>query len=122
LGSDGDGDTGANIILAHFHYCNKGIMPFSEECEDQDLRTLAHLDEDKIMFVRATRAHIERHSESPIPPHSPTDQIPGLALILGLLVTEKDWEDIRARKEYEEDYFFVSQLFEEKWQPRTTVL
>lgn len=87
---------GANIILAHFHYCNKGIVPFSEECEDQDLRTLAHLDEEKIKFVRATRAHIQRHKQ--------------------------DWEDMRARKAYEEDYFFVSQLFEEKWQPRTTVL
>ncbi|UKZ55082.1 hypothetical protein TrVGV298_008899 [Trichoderma virens] len=72
------------------------VQEYHLECEDQDLRTLAHLDEDKIMFVRATRAHIERH--------------------------KKDWEDIRARKEYEEDYFFVSQLFEEKWQPRTTVL
>ncbi|KAL7946408.1 hypothetical protein V8C42DRAFT_35794 [Trichoderma barbatum] len=87
---------GANIILAHFHYCNKGIMPFSEECEDQDLRTLAHLDEDKIKFVRATRAYIQRHKQ--------------------------EWEGIRARGAYEEDYFFVSQLFEEKWQPRSTVL
>ncbi|KAL7937817.1 hypothetical protein V8C35DRAFT_320526 [Trichoderma chlorosporum] len=87
---------GANIILAHFHYCNKGIMPFSEECEDQDLRTLAHLDEDKIRFVRATRAHIQRHKQ--------------------------EWAEIRAKKAYEEDYFFVSQLFEEKWQPRTTIL
>ncbi|KAL7787549.1 hypothetical protein V8C37DRAFT_412070 [Trichoderma ceciliae] len=87
---------GANIILAHFHYCNKGIIPFSEECEDQDLRTLAHLDEDKIQFVRATRAYVQRH--------------------------KKDWEQVRAKGEYEEDYFFVSQLFEEKWQPKSTIL
>ncbi|KAH6610519.1 hypothetical protein Trco_000539 [Trichoderma cornu-damae] len=87
---------GANIILAHFHYCNKGVTPFSEECEDQDLRTLAHLDEDKIQFVRATRAYVHRHKQ--------------------------DWEQIRAKGAFEEDYFFVSQLFEEKWQPRSTIL
>ncbi|KAH0493991.1 hypothetical protein TgHK011_000630 [Trichoderma gracile] len=86
---------GANIILAHFHYCNKGVAPFSEECEDQDLRTLAHLDEDKIQFVRATRAYVQRH--------------------------KRDWEQIRARGEYENDFFFVSQLFDEKWHPRTTI-
>lgn len=80
--SDGRGDTGANIILAHFHYCNKGVAPFSDECEDQDLRTLAHLDEDKIQFVRATRAYIKRHSKYPnITTMSSANQIPGLALI-----------------------------------------
>ena len=52
----------------------------------------------------------------------PADQIPGLALIHELLLLEQEWEDIRAKRAYEEDYFFVSQLFEEKWQPRTTVL
>ncbi|KAK1250806.1 hypothetical protein MKX07_005361 [Trichoderma sp. CBMAI-0711] len=86
---------GANIILAHFHYCNKGVAPFSDDCDDQDLRTLAHLDEDKIQFVRATRAYVQRH--------------------------KRDWEQIRAQGEVENDFFFVSQLFDEKWHPRTTV-
>ncbi|RFU74074.1 hypothetical protein TARUN_8174 [Trichoderma arundinaceum] len=113
--------------LAHFHYCNKGITPFSEACEDQDLRTLAHLDEDKIRFVRATRAYVQRHSKSPIPGlHSPSpspgDQILGPALMHGWPLIEDDWERIRANGEYEKDYFFVSQLFDEKWQPRSTML
>ncbi|KAM0260419.1 hypothetical protein ACHAQJ_002821 [Trichoderma viride] len=82
--------------MAHFHYCNKGRIPFSDECEDKDLRALAHLDEDKIKFVRATRAHVQRH--------------------------QQDWEQIRAKGAYENDYYFLSQLFDEKWQPSTTVL
>ncbi|KAF4455443.1 hypothetical protein F53441_2232 [Fusarium austroafricanum] len=52
---------GANILLAHFHYCNKGIYPFSEDCKDQDLRTLAGLDEEKIKFVHSTSNLARRH-------------------------------------------------------------
>jgi hypothetical protein len=57
-------EKGANILLAHFHYCNKGIYPFSEECKDQDLRTLAGLDEEKIKFVHATSSLAKRYGES----------------------------------------------------------
>ncbi|KAK6448342.1 hypothetical protein FP744_10004592 [Trichoderma asperellum] len=85
---------GANVILAHFHYCNKGRVPFSDECEDKDLRALAQLDEEKIQFVRATRALVQRHKQ--------------------------EWQKIRSNEKYEDDYFFVSQLFDEKWQPSTT--
>ncbi|KAK7397609.1 hypothetical protein QQX98_013020 [Neonectria punicea] len=86
---------GANILLAHFHYCNKGIYPFSEGCKDQDLRTLAGLDEEKIQFVHATRAYAKQNA--------------------------RDWEELRNGATYDDDYFFVSQLFEENWQPRSTM-
>ncbi|KAG4265672.1 hypothetical protein FPRO06_00952 [Fusarium proliferatum] len=86
---------GANILLAHFHYCNKGIYPFSEDCKDQDLRTLAGLDEEKIKFVHHTSNLARRHA--------------------------LQWEEIRNKAVYEHDYFFVSQLFETNWQPRTTI-
>ncbi|KNA94500.1 hypothetical protein FOXG_00523 [Fusarium oxysporum f. sp. lycopersici 4287] len=86
---------GANILLAHFHYCNKGIYPFSEDCKDQDLRTLAGLDEEKIKFVHHTSNLARRYA--------------------------LQWEEIRNKAVYEHDYFFVSQLFETNWQPRTTI-
>jgi hypothetical protein len=35
--------------------------------------------------------------------------------------TEHDWENIRKESAYENDYFFVSQLFEENWQPPRSV-
>lgn len=67
---------GANILLAHFHYCNKGIYPFSEGCKDQDLRTLAGLDEEKIQFVHATRANAKQNSKSNlVPPLSSTESL-----------------------------------------------
>lgn len=82
----GDGFPGANILLAYFHYCNKGeikqdhhqvslgrlmgntgIYPFSAECKDQDLSTLAELDENKIGFITVTRRAVDNHSKEPFP-------------------------------------------------------
>lgn len=57
---------GANTLLAYFHYCNKGVYPFSEECRDSDLQTLAELDETAIQFVQYTRTYSNEHSK-PIP-------------------------------------------------------
>lgn len=56
---------GANTLLAYFHYCNKGIYPFSDECRDQDLQTLAALDDWAIRFVHDTRRYAAEHSRSP---------------------------------------------------------
>ncbi|KAG9257811.1 uncharacterized protein F5Z01DRAFT_692675 [Emericellopsis atlantica] len=86
---------GANVLLAHFHYCNKGVYPFSDQCKDQDLRTLAGLNEDEILFVKATRQVAKQ--------------------------SKHDWEKVRARGDYENDWYFVSQLFEENWQPQSTI-
>jgi hypothetical protein len=84
---------GANTLLAYFHYCNKAIYPFSDECKDQDLQTLAELDDEAISFVHYTRQLVAEH--------------------------KKDWEKLWAREEYEHEYYYVSQLFEHNWQPRT---
>ncbi|EGY21724.1 uncharacterized protein VDAG_03164 [Verticillium dahliae VdLs.17] len=52
---------GATILLAYFHYCNKGIFPFSDECRDQDLRGLAELDDQSMHFVHETRRWATSH-------------------------------------------------------------
>lgn len=49
------------------------------------------------------------------------DRMPGAALMWRLHGAEKEWEDLRDRGDYEDDCFFVSQLFEENWQPRSTI-
>jgi hypothetical protein len=56
---------GANTLLAYFHYCNKGIYPFSGECKDQDLQSLAELDDEAMNFVKYTRQFASDHSEHP---------------------------------------------------------
>ncbi|KAH8910665.1 hypothetical protein BR93DRAFT_934273 [Coniochaeta sp. PMI_546] len=83
---------GANTLLAYFHYCNKGIYPFSDECRDQDLQTLAALDDWAIRFVHDTRRYAAEH--------------------------KRQWEEIWESDDYENEYYYVSQLFETNWQPR----
>ncbi|KAI0486064.1 hypothetical protein F4859DRAFT_511064 [Xylaria cf. heliscus] len=86
---------GANILLAYFHYCNKGIYPFSAECKEQDLTTLAALNEPKAQFIRQTKAHVERH--------------------------RKSWAKLRESNDYEDDFYYISQLYEETWTPQPTI-
>lgn len=54
---------GANIFLAYYHYCNKGVYPFSTECKDSDLQNLAELDEGSINFIKYTRKYAKEHSK-----------------------------------------------------------
>ena len=35
--------------------------------------------------------------------------------------TGRDWEKLKGEGRYEDDFFFVSQLFEENWKPRSTI-
>ncbi|KAI0394005.1 hypothetical protein F5Y17DRAFT_466511 [Xylariaceae sp. FL0594] len=86
---------GANVLLAYFHYCNKGIYPFSPECKEQDLITLAGLDEQKLQLIRQTKYYVERH--------------------------RKPWAKLRESRDYENDVYYISQLFEENWIPQATI-
>ncbi|KAF4123959.1 hypothetical protein GMORB2_5675 [Geosmithia morbida] len=62
---------------------------------DQELQVLAGLDESQIQFIHATRSSVRRQ--------------------------RGEWEQVRAKGDYEDDYYFVSQLFEEQWHPGTTI-
>ncbi|KAI1157156.1 hypothetical protein F4825DRAFT_467981 [Nemania diffusa] len=86
---------GANILLAYFHYCNKGIYPFSAECKEQDLTALAALSEQSATFIRQTKAHVEK--------------------------TKKSWAKLRETNDYENDFYYTSQLYEENWMPQPTI-
>ncbi|KAL1884291.1 hypothetical protein VTK73DRAFT_3275 [Phialemonium thermophilum] len=83
---------GANTLLAYFHYCNRGIYPFSEECKDQELQNMADLDESGIRFVHYTRRYAADH--------------------------KREWEKLWKTNDYEDEYYYVSQLYEQNWQPR----
>ncbi|KAI1805004.1 hypothetical protein F4811DRAFT_561434 [Daldinia bambusicola] len=86
---------GANILLAYFHYCNKGVYPFSSECKEQDLSTVAELDETKIKLVQYTRAQAEKY--------------------------KRHWAKLRQSGDYENDFYYISQMYEENWTPQPTI-
>jgi len=48
---------GVNVMLAHFHYLNKGVLPFHLSYDEAGLRQLAKaadLDPDQVDFVKTT--------------------------------------------------------------------
>lgn len=54
-------------------------------------------------------------------PPANCDQDSGFGANVKLCVLALQWEELRKADAYEHDYFFVSQLFENNWQPRTTI-
>ncbi|KAK3336155.1 hypothetical protein B0T19DRAFT_395938 [Cercophora scortea] len=88
---------GANTLLAYFHYCNKGVYPFSADCRDQDLQGLAELNQDGMSLVKYTRQYA-----------SATEQ-------------QTRWEGLWDKQEVWDEFYYVSQLFEQNWQPRMMV-
>ncbi|XXG93968.1 hypothetical protein Hte_000218 [Hypoxylon texense] len=86
---------GANILLGYFHYVNKGVYPFSAECKDKDLRTVADMDESQMRIIQFTKSTAEKY--------------------------KKHWEKIRQSGDYENDFYYISQLFEENWAPQSTI-
>ncbi|OAA37271.1 tetratricopeptide repeat domain containing protein [Beauveria brongniartii RCEF 3172] len=87
---------GANIILAYFHYCNKGLYPFSDECSDSELKSLAELNENDVKFVRCTANYARAR--------------------------EAEWRRLRESQEYHHPEYYISQMFEQNWKPRSMVV
>lgn len=86
---------GANILLGYFHYINKGTYPFSAECKDKELRGMEGLDESRMRIIQFTKSTAERYKQH--------------------------WEKIRQSGDYENDFYYISQLYEENWTPQSTI-
>jgi hypothetical protein len=86
---------GARILLAHFHYCNKGSHPLSREQAGTANVASAHLSVEQSKFLQETR-RLYREKEPAI-------------------------NRVRKNRDFEDDFFFVSQLFDEDWTPTTTI-
>lgn len=49
--------TGVNVMLAHFHYLNKGVLPFRLTYDAAGIRELskaAELDPEQVTFIKRT--------------------------------------------------------------------
>ncbi len=102
---------GALIILAHFHYCNKGKLPFSlaDSYETlEQLKKIAELDEEQTMFVRNTSIYV----------HS-VRKYRNLELMRNILRISLGHDVKKAREnlDFGHDLYFVSQMFDEEWRP-----
>jgi hypothetical protein len=49
---------GANVLLAHFHYCCKGFRPFTLNWNPAETVSMAEMDVKQVRFVRQTAVYV----------------------------------------------------------------
>lgn len=52
---------GANILLGHFHYCNKGYRPFTLDWDAANTVSMAELTDDQVRFIKETAGHVKQN-------------------------------------------------------------
>ncbi|EXK76669.1 hypothetical protein FOQG_18594 [Fusarium oxysporum f. sp. raphani 54005] len=87
--------SGAKTILAYFHYACKGQRPFSldHDWNTDEAKKMAHLDDEQIAFLEHYRIRIQNNVHL---------------------------QTVSQTHDYEEEYWFVGQMFDSKWSPRQT--
>ncbi|OJD30106.1 uncharacterized protein BKCO1_6600048 [Diplodia corticola] len=106
---------GMMTMLAYFHYCNKGRVPFelaSDPAKAAELAAVAALNEDQMAFVRQTAEWIKAKRKNPIFQQL---LLTGIDLRIGDHVKR-----IREEKDCGDHYYFISQLFDADWRPTAT--
>lgn len=87
---------GATVLLCYYHYCTKPCDPFSLDWKRRYNTPFKDLPPDDVLFILETK-----------------DMVRG--------ITDK-LRRIREHALYENDLFFLSQMFDEDWQPINTVV
>ncbi|KAL8296753.1 hypothetical protein RB597_006057 [Gaeumannomyces tritici] len=90
---------GMQVMLAHFHYLNKGVMPFSLTLDSKGLEQLskvAELDADEVSFISKTANLVQ----------DPTRRAEMSAVLKA--------------NNFRHDLYWVSQLYEQDWKPGST--
>jgi hypothetical protein len=57
--------TGANVLLAHFHYCNKGSHPFAMDWRSTNNSSIsfAELDPEQMLYMQEATDEVERRGQ-----------------------------------------------------------
>ncbi|KAK3682997.1 hypothetical protein B0T22DRAFT_385649 [Podospora appendiculata] len=89
--------SGVQTMLAHFHFINKGVIPFSlphTEAGKQELTKAANLSEEELQFVWKTSNMIKDPERA------------------------ARMKRVRERDEVGDDLYWVSMLYDKEWKPR----
>lgn len=87
---------GATVFLCYYHYYTAPCDPFSVDWKRRHVTPFAELPSDDILFVLKTKEIVQRQAQE--------------------LQTKRDLEL------YEDDLYFVSQMFDKDWKPSDTVI
>jgi hypothetical protein len=105
---------GATMMLAHFHHCSKGYRPFTENWDSAEAAVrAAGLSAEQVQFINCTARQIQAKSIWFLS----SSQF----VMLILCCTESDMKRIKEERNFLDDNFFTSQLFDEEWRPIDTL-
>ena len=105
--------SGASILLAHFHYLNKGGLPFAVAEDISRLRKLfghAELTETECEFIRNSALLVRERSKY---------KLPCLEMRL-LTIAAHVMKMVQQDHAFGHDFFWISQLYEKDWRPGFT--
>jgi len=87
---------GANVFLCHYHYCTEPCNPFTMDWKRRHVTRFADIPIGDIHFLLESRDMIRKRADM--------------------------FRRTREENIYEDDLYFVAQMFEKDWQPRDTVI
>lgn len=89
---------GAQTMLAHFHYINRGVVPFSLPLHTKDGRSdlakAANLTEEQVSFVRMTAEMVKDSAR------------------------QSTMRTVREQEDVGHDLYWVSMLYDQEWRPK----
>lgn len=103
---------GANILLAHFHYSCKGYRVFEQGWRVEETKSMAELNAEQVQFIQKTAAYVKANS---------------MFIPCDYTQTANAWEEshfaeVLEQKLVEHQHYYIAQLYEEDWKPRSTIL
>lgn len=102
-------------MLAYFHYLNKASRPFALDWDLPSNVAMAELNAEQVQFVKETAEQVQARSEYF---HgrlgcSQSTNVPSY-------LPESTFENVRENKLFENEYYFLSQLYDKEWKPSPT--
>jgi hypothetical protein len=103
---------GAKTMIYYFHYNNKGSHPFSRDWTCKKNIGMAELSDEQARFLVETSEEVQRRRElrSSYIPHPFLD-----TLLTSGHTADAEFERVRKSDDFENDFYFLSQLYEMNW-------
>ena len=104
----------ANVFLSHYHYRTQPCDPFKLDWRRRQATPFADMTPTEIQFLMRTKELVEQRSTSV-----------NIWKKCGMTDPSHIGDRFRTAKEislYEDDIYFISQMYEDGWQPRDSVI
>lgn len=104
----------ANVFLSHYHYRTESTNPFKQDWKKRHLTPFSYMSVDDIQFLERTKVLFDERGKTP---NGWTQNKANLFIDVEDVIKTNRENDL-----YEHELYFLSQMFEDNWQPKDTVI